>query len=67
VPFYQHKCKECHHTFEMTISMSEAKWVQACPKCGGESPRVDGAPASIIHGGFDFDAQKHAQSCGLME
>ena len=53
VPFYDYKCKDCGHVFE--VAHPVAKNVDACEKCGGSVKRLF-HPVGIIFKGSGFYA-----------
>jgi len=40
MPFYDYRCLECGHEFDVVLSMRDAGTSQKCQKCGGKSEQV---------------------------
>ena len=55
MPTYDYECTECEHKFEVFQSITEAKRVKVCPKCGKmKANRLIGAGGGVIFKGAGF-------------
>lgn len=51
MPCYNYKCPGCDNDFELDLSMSDAKTMQACPECGVVAKRVLGGGVNFALNG----------------
>jgi putative FmdB family regulatory protein len=63
MPFFDYRCQQCHHTFELLQRVSEP--VPAiCPACGHEkAEKLVSAPAIQSSGGGGSGGHVHGPGC----
>ena len=40
MPFYDYRCLECGHDFDVVLSIKDGGSTQKCEKCGGKAEQV---------------------------
>ena len=60
MPFYEYKCDECGHQFEVLQSIN-AEPIELCEKCGSNVRRII-FPSAIVYKGSGFYSTEYGRS-----